>query len=152
MKILKEMGVNGIRTAHNMPAKELMELADQYGFLIVTEAFDMWERQKTEYDYARFFKEWAYRDVKSWVMRDRNHPSLFMWGIGNEVYDTHADERGQELTLMLKNYVEEFDPLQNAYVTFGSNYLRRETTRKAADLLKVEIGRASCRERGKPHV
>src|SRR5690625_5190260 len=137
LDILKEMGVNAIRTAHNMPAKELMHLADEMGFLVVTEAFDMWERQKTEYDYARVFKEWAYRDVKSWVERDRNHPSLFMWGIGNEVYDTHADERGQELTLMLKNYVEEFDPKQNAYVTFGSNYLPWENTRKAADLLKV---------------
>jgi len=136
-KILKQMGVNGIRTAHNMPAKELMDLADEFGFLVVSEAFDMWERPKTEHDYARFFKEWAYRDVKSWVKRDRNHPSLIMWGIGNEVYDTHADERGQELTQMLKDYVEEFDPKQNAYVTFGSNYLPWENTRKAADIIKV---------------
>lgn len=136
-KILKEMGVNGIRTAHNMPAKELMDLADEYGFLIVSEAFDMWERPKTTYDYARYFNEWAYRDVKSWVKRDRNHPSLIMWGIGNEVYDTHAGERGQELTQMLKDYVEEFDPKQNAFVTFGSNYLPWENTRKAADLIKL---------------
>ncbi|GAA4075457.1 glycoside hydrolase family 2 TIM barrel-domain containing protein [Amphibacillus indicireducens] len=136
-KILKQMGVNGIRTAHNMPAKELMDLADEFGFLVVSEAFDMWERPKTKYDYARFFKEWAYRDVKNWVKRDRNHPSLIMWGIGNEVYDTHADELGQELTQMLKDYVEEFDPKQNAYVTFGSNYLPWENTRKAADLIKI---------------
>src|SRR5699024_10551757 len=101
--ILKEMGVNAIRTAHNMPAKELMHLADEMGFLVVTEAFDMWERSKTTYDYARFFKEWAYHDVKSWVERDRNHPSLIMWSIGNEIYDTHADERGQELIEMLMN-------------------------------------------------
>src|SRR5690625_6496206 len=107
LEILKEMGVNAIRTAHNMPAKELMHLADEMGFLVVTEAFDMWERPKTTYDYARFFKEWAYRDVKSWVERDRNHPSLIMWSIGNEIYDTHADERGQELTEMLMNYVQD---------------------------------------------
>ena len=136
-KILKEMGVNGIRTAHNMPAKELMNLADEYGFLIVSEAFDMWERPKTTYDYARYFNEWAYRDVKSWVKRDHNHPSLMMWGIGNEVYDTHAGVRGQELTQMLKDYVETFDPKQNAFVTLGSNYLPWENTRKAADLIKV---------------
>lgn len=136
-QILKEMGVNAIRTAHNMPAKELMDLADEFGFLIVSEAFDMWERPKTEYDYARFFKDWAYRDVKSWVKRDRNHPSLIMWGIGNEVYDTHAGERGLEVTQMLKDYVEKFDPKQNAFVTFGSNYLPWENTRRAADLLKV---------------
>lgn len=99
------MGVNAVRTAHNMPAPELMDLADEMGLLVISEAFDMWERSKTTYDYARFFRQWAHKDVKSWVMRDRNHPSLIMWSIGNEIYDTHADERGQEITQMLKNYV-----------------------------------------------
>ena len=70
-----------------------MELADEMGLLIVSEAFDMWERPKTPYDYARYFREWVQRDVKSWVKRDRNHPSLIMWSIGNEIYDTHADAR-----------------------------------------------------------
>lgn len=135
--ILKNMGVNSIRTAHNMPAKELMEVADEMGFMVVTEAFDMWERPKTTYDYARFFKEWAYRDVKSWVKRDRNHPSLIMWGIGNEIYDTHADERGQELTKMLMKYVKEFDPKENAVVTIGSNYMPWENAQKCADIVKV---------------
>jgi len=135
--ILKEMGVNAIRTAHNMPAKELMHLADEMGFLVVTEAFDMWERSKTTYDYARFFKEWAYHDVKSWVERDRNHPSLIMWSIGNEIYDTHADERGQELIEMLMNYVHEFDPKENAVVTIGSNYMPWENAQKCADIVKV---------------
>ena len=71
--ILKDMGVNAIRTAHNMPAKEFMDLADEMGFLVVSEAFDMWERPKTKYDYARFFPEWMPADVRSWVRRDRNH-------------------------------------------------------------------------------
>ncbi|WP_026561659.1 glycoside hydrolase family 2 TIM barrel-domain containing protein [Bacillus sp. J37] len=137
LDILKEMGVNAIRTAHNMPAKELMELADEMGFLIVTEAFDMWERPKTPYDYARFFKKWAYHDVKSWVMRDRNHPSLLMWSIGNEIYDTHADERGQEITKLLIQYVKEFDPKQNASVTIGSNYMPWENAQKCADIVKI---------------
>ncbi|MBS4209341.1 glycoside hydrolase family 2 TIM barrel-domain containing protein [Bacillus sp. FJAT-50079] len=137
LEILKEMGVNAIRTAHNMPAKELMELTDEMGFLVVSEAFDMWERSKTTYDYARFFNEWALADVKSWVKRDRNHPSLLMWSIGNEVYDTHADERGQELTKMLISYVRKYDPKENAVITFGSNYLPWENTQKCADLLKV---------------
>lgn len=74
--ILQEMGVNAIRTSHNMPAPELMELADEMGLLICSEAFDMWKRSKTPYDYARFFGEWFNKDVKSWVRRDRNHPSL----------------------------------------------------------------------------
>ncbi|KRG15313.1 glycoside hydrolase [Virgibacillus soli] len=136
-EILKEMGVNAIRTAHNMPAKELMELADEMGFLVVSEAFDMWERPKTPYDYARFFPDWAERDVKSWVMRDRNHPSLLMWSIGNEIYDTHADDRGQEMTKMLMDYVNEYDPKRNAVVTIGSNYMPWENAQKCADLVKI---------------
>lgn len=135
--ILKEMGVNAIRTAHNMPAKELMDLADEMGMLIVSEAFDMWERTKTRYDYARFFEDWAHIDVKSWVMRDRNHPSLLMWSIGNEIYDTHADERGQEVTKMLMDYVEKYDPKGNASVTIGSNYMPWENAQKCADIVKV---------------
>ncbi|MCR2822870.1 glycoside hydrolase family 2 TIM barrel-domain containing protein [Lederbergia panacisoli] len=135
--VLKEMGVNSIRTAHNMPAKELMELADEMGLLIVSEAFDMWERPKTPYDYARFFKEWAQIDVKNWIMRDRNHPSLLMWSIGNEIYDTHADERGQEITKILTNTVRTYDPKENAVVTIGSNYMPWENAQKCADIVKV---------------
>lgn len=135
--LLKEMGVNAIRTAHNMPAKEFMELADEMGMLIVSEAFDMWERAKTPYDYARFFPEWAHTDVKSWVKRDRNHASLIMWSIGNEIYDTHADERGQEITRMLMDYVLEFDPKGNAGVTIGSNYMPWENAQKCADIVKL---------------
>jgi beta-galactosidase len=135
--ILKEMGVNAIRTAHNMPAPELMELADEMGMLVLSEAFDMWERSKTPFDYARFFKEWAHVDVKSWVMRDRNHPSLLMWSIGNEIYDTHANERGQEITKMLMDSVSKYDPKGNARVTIGSNYMPWENAQKCADIVKV---------------
>lgn len=135
--ILKEMGANAVRTAHNMPAKELMDLADEMGMLIVSEAFDMWERSKTTYDYARFFQDWAQRDVKSWVKRDRNHPSLIMWSIGNEIYDTHAGERGQEVTRMLMGEVLKYDPKQNASVTIGSNYMPWENAQKCADIVKV---------------
>ena len=136
-EILREMGVNAVRTAHNMPAPELMNLADEMGMLVMSEAFDMWERPKTTYDYARFFREWAHRDVKSWVMRDRNHPCLLLWSIGNEIYDTHADDRGQEITRMLRDYVLEFDPKGNAAVTIGSNYMPWENARKCADILKI---------------
>jgi len=137
MEILQAMGVNAIRTAHNMPAKELMHLADEMGMLIVSEAFDMWERPKTRYDYARFFQEWMAKDVRSWVRRDRNHPSLIMWSIGNEIYDTHADERGQEVTRMLMEEVLKHDPKQNGRVTIGSNYMPWENAQKCADIVKV---------------
>ncbi|WP_404455174.1 DUF4982 domain-containing protein [Virgibacillus necropolis] len=136
-EILKDMGVNAIRTAHNMPAAELMDLADEMGLLVVTEAFDMWERSKTPYDYARFFKDWAHIDVKNWVMRDRNHPSLLLWSIGNEIYDTHADERGQELTRMLMEFVQKYDPKENAGITIGSNYMPWENAQNCADLVKI---------------
>lgn len=135
--ILKEMGVNAIRTAHNMPAPELMELADEMGMLVVSEAFDMWERSKTTYDYARFFKDWAHTDVENWVRRDRNHPSLLMWSIGNEIYDTHAGERGQEVTKMLMDYVLKYDPKENGRITIGSNYMPWENAQKCADIVKV---------------
>ena len=97
-RILKEMGVNAVRCAHNMMAPGFMELADEMGILVVSEAFDMWEKPKTAYDYARFFREWSAKDVESWIKQDRNHPCVIMWSVGNEIYDTHAGERGQELT------------------------------------------------------
>lgn len=136
-RILRKMGVNAIRTSHNMPAPELMELADEMGFLVVDEAFDMWERSKTKYDYARFFREWVRKDTASWVRRDRNHPSLMLWSIGNEIYDTHADQRGQEITRMLMGYVREHDPAVNAPLTIGSNYMPWENARKCADIVKI---------------
>ncbi|ACT01178.1 glycoside hydrolase family 2 TIM barrel-domain containing protein [Paenibacillus sp. JDR-2] len=134
--LLQEMGVNAIRTAHNMPAVELMELADEMGVLIVSEAYDMWERAKTPYDFARFYKDWWKKDIASWVRRDRNHPSMLMWSIGNEIYDTHADERGQTLTVELRDKVHFHDPKGNAVVTIGSNYMPWENAQKCADLVQ----------------
>lgn len=137
LNILRTMGVNAIRTSHNMPAAELMELADEMGFLILSEAFDMWELPKTEYDYARFFRDWAAKDVAAWIRRDRNHPSIIGWSIGNEIYDTHAGERGQEITAMLRALVREHDPNGNGAVTIGSNYMQGENAQKCADIVKL---------------
>lgn len=134
---LKSMGVNAVRTTHNMPAVELLELADEMGILIVDEAFDMWEMSKTTYDYARFFKEWSARDVKSWICRDRNHPCVILWSIGNEIYDTHANEHGQEITRYLKEQVLLHDPYGHALPTIGSNFMQGENARKCADILKI---------------
>lgn len=133
---LRTMGVNAIRTSHNMPATEFMELADEMGFLVVAEAFDMWERNKTPHDYACFFKEWYRKDVASWIRRDRNHPSVILWSIGNEIYDTHADAHGQEITKYLTEAVRMHDLLVNAPVTIGSNYMPWENAQKCADLVK----------------
>ncbi|WP_162140150.1 glycoside hydrolase family 2 TIM barrel-domain containing protein [Haploplasma axanthum] len=133
---LKEMGVNAIRTAHYVPAPDFMELADEMGFLIVSDAFDMWERQKTQFDYSRFFKEHKAIDVKSWIKRDRNHVSLLMWSIGNEIYDTHVDESGLRITEELKQLVLQYDYLENAPITIGSNFMMGENAQRCTDLLK----------------
>ena len=135
--LMRSMGVNALRTSHNMPAVELMELADEMGFLVVSEAFDMWEMAKNPYDYARFFKDWMEKDVRSWIRRDRNHPSVIMWSIGNEIPDTHADAHGQEITHRLLNTVRQWDYRSVAPVTIGSNYMPWENAQKCADIVKV---------------
>lgn len=135
LTLLKTMGVNALRTSHNMPAKAAMHLCDEMGILVVSEAFDMWERSKTTYDYARFFPQWMARDVRSWIRRDRNHPSLILWSIGNEIYDTHASQRGQEVTVMLSQEVRRHDPKAHAPITIGSNYMPWENANKCADLV-----------------
>lgn len=137
LELLKEMGVNAIRTGHAMPAVGLMELADEMGLLVVDESFDCWTSCKTPYDYARFFPEWYKKDVAAWVRRDRNHPSLLMWCIGNEIYDTHAGPQGLETTRALMEEVRRHDPLGNGAVTLASNYMAWENTQRCADLLKI---------------
>ncbi len=135
--ILQKMGVNAVRLTHNMPASDLMELADEMGILIVSEAFDMWERTKTEYDYGRFFKDWYQKDVESWIRRDRNHPSIIMWSVGNEIYDTHVDESGQRIARALLLEVRKQDPKNHAPVTIGSNYMPWENAQKCADIIET---------------
>ncbi|MBQ5329987.1 MAG: DUF4982 domain-containing protein [Oscillospiraceae bacterium] len=134
---LREMGVNALRTSHNMPDPAVLRLCDEMGFIVVDEAFDMWEMSKTEYDYGRFFKEWADKDVCSWVRRDRNHPCIAAWSMGNEIYDTHAGDHGQEIVSRLIFLVRKHDPRKNAYVTVGSNYMEWENARKCADIIKL---------------
>lgn len=131
---LKTMGVNSIRTSHNMPAVELVELCDETGIVIIDEAFDMWEYHKTEHDYAEFFKDWYRRDVEAWIKRDRNHPCVIMWSIGNEIGDT-TNRRGFEVTAALAAEVRLHDPRRNAAVTIGSNHMRSDWAQKCAHLI-----------------
>ena len=85
--IMKDMGVNAIRCSHNPPAPELLNLCDSMGLLVMDEAFDSWLQGKTTYDYSLYFKTWAERDLRDMVLRDRNHPSIILWSIGNEVLE-----------------------------------------------------------------
>jgi len=108
LEILKEMGVNGIRTSHNPPAPELLELCDTMGFIVMDEAFDMWEKSKTEFDYANNWEKWHKNDLKDQIFRDRNHPSIFMWSIGNEIPEQWS-ERGAEIGRELSAIVKSLD-------------------------------------------
>lgn len=124
LEAMKKMGVNSLRTSHNPPAKQVMDLCDELGILVVDEAFDMWQQPKTPYDYARFFNEDVVADVASWVRRDRNHPSLLMWSIGNEIGDTNNQpEQAARVTQMLCENVRKHDPRGNGLTTIGSNYM-----------------------------
>ncbi|WP_228853335.1 glycoside hydrolase family 2 TIM barrel-domain containing protein [Aegicerativicinus sediminis] len=108
LEIMKEMGVNGIRTAHNPPAPKLLDLCDKMGFIVMDEAFDMWEKTKTTYDYANYWEEWHKKDLADFIKRDRNHPSIFIWSIGNEIPEQWSD-RGIEIAKELKSIVHELD-------------------------------------------
>jgi len=104
LQILKAMGCNAIRTSHNPPAPELLNLADKMGFIIMDEAFDCWEWGKVKYDYHLYFKEWHKRDLEDQILRDRNHPSVFIWSIGNEIpqqSDTSALRIAPELAAIV---------------------------------------------------
>ncbi len=106
------MGVNAIRTSHNPPAPELLDLCDRMGFIVMDEAFDMWKKKKTEFDYALDWDEWHVRDLEDMVLRDRNHPSVFIWSIGNEVMEQYDknDSSGIVIARELASIVRSLDP------------------------------------------
>ncbi|MDR2570439.1 MAG: DUF4982 domain-containing protein [Oscillospiraceae bacterium] len=136
--LLRGMGVNAIRTAHNPPAKVYMDLCDEMGFLVQSELTDIWKLPKTKYDYARFFDDWIERDVASWIRRDRNSPSVIMWSVGNEIYDTHADANiGSDILRQLSQLVLLHDPAKHAPVTLCSNFMLWENTQKCMDIIKL---------------
>jgi beta-galactosidase len=107
---LADMGVNAIRTSHNPPASELLELADKMGFLVMDEAFDVWVRRKTALDYHLLFPDWHEQDLRALLRRDRNHPSVIMWSIGNEVGEQGGGEKGAAIANELTRICHEEDP------------------------------------------
>ncbi len=138
LTLLKSMGVNALRTAHNPPAKIFMDLADEMGFLILSEILDIWLQPKNTYDYARFFDQWIEKDMASWIRRDRNHPSVILWSVGNEIPDTHNDlETGMKTLRRLMELAKKHDPKGHAPVTLCSNYMPWDNTQKCADIIKI---------------
>ncbi len=109
IKTMKEMGCDAIRTAHNMPSTMQMDLCDSLGMMVMAESFDMWIYPKCKNGYATFFKEWADRDIVNLVKHHRNHPSIIMWSIGNEIPEQWSDE-GREISRHLQGLCHEYDP------------------------------------------
>jgi beta-galactosidase len=109
LEILKAMGCNGIRTSHNPPAPELLELCDKMGFIVMDETFDMWRKSKTQYDYSLYWDEHHQRDLRDHILRDRNHPSIFFWSIGNEIVEQWGDSTGMAIALELSGIVRSID-------------------------------------------
>ena len=118
LEILKAMGCNSIRTSHNPPAPELLDLCDRMGFLVMDEAFDMWKKKKSSFDYSMYWDEWHQRDLEDLVRRDRNHPSVFMWSIGNEILE-QWDSSGVSMAQELATTVHRLDPYRP--ITSGCN-------------------------------
>jgi beta-galactosidase len=110
LELLREMGVNAIRLAHNPPAKELLELTDRMGFLVIDEIFDAWERKKTPHDFHLIFPDWHEPDMRAFIRRDRNNPSVIAWSIGNEVGEQYTDQQGAAIAKNLHDIVKEEDP------------------------------------------
>jgi beta-galactosidase len=110
LEILKDMGCNGIRTSHNPPAPELLELCDKMGFIVMDETFDMWKKKKSDFDYSMYWDEWHKRDLSDHIKRDRNHPSVFVWSIGNEIPEQWGDDTsGRVIARELAAIVRELD-------------------------------------------
>lgn len=122
LEILRDMGCNAIRLAHNPPAPELLDLLDRMGFLVIDEIFDCWERGKTPLDFHLIFSDWAEPDIRAFIRRDRNHPSIMAWSFGNEVGEQYTAESGAALAKRLHDIVHEEDNTRPA--TASMNYAK----------------------------
>ncbi len=118
LEIMKSVGCNAIRTSHNPPAPEFLDLCDRMGFLVMDESFDEWKRSKTMYGYGQFFDEWSERDLTDMIRRDRNHPSIILWSIGNEIPE-QDNTNAYEMSRRLTDICHKVDPTRP--VTSGCN-------------------------------
>lgn len=109
IELLKAAGFNAVRTAHNPPSRVFLDACDRLGLLVMNELFDGWAKAKTKHDYSTLFAEWWQRDVDAWVKRDRNHPSVIIWSIGNEMFE-RANADGQRIARELAERVRALDP------------------------------------------
>ncbi|WP_343671010.1 glycoside hydrolase family 2 TIM barrel-domain containing protein [Chitinophaga sp.] len=137
--LLKENGFNAIRTAHNPPSPRFLEVCDSLGMLVIDEAFDTWEDEKTPFDYSRYFRDHHTKDLESMIRRDRNHPAVIMWSIGNEIPE-RAEFRGVLITKELIATIQSLDTtrlITAAFNNFGRGSLKWEDADAPLALLDV---------------
>ncbi len=145
LEILREMGCNAIRMAHNPPAPELLELTDKMGFLVYDEAFDMWEMMKNPLDFHLIFPDWYEQDLRAMIRRDRNCPSVIIWSLGNEVGEQYTDREGADLARKLGNIIKEDDPTRP--ITSAINWASPEMPLPAEmDLISLNYQGEGIRE------
>jgi beta-galactosidase len=135
LQILKEMGCNAIRMSHNPPSPQLLAYADSMGFVVINEIFDEWMHGKTAAGYSNYFEEWYERDLENWIRRDRNHPSVIAWSIGNEVIEQWNDENGPKITKMLIDASRKHDDTRP--FTAGCNGIPNVNSNGMGDLLNL---------------
>lgn len=136
LEILKDMGCNAIRFSHNPPAPELLDLTDSMGFLVVDEIFDCWQKGKTPLDYHLLFNDWHEADLRAFIMRDRNHPSIIEWSFGNEVGEQYTDKDGAKIAKELCDIIKEEDNTRP--VTASMNYAKPDMPfPKFTDVLSI---------------
>ncbi len=137
LKELQRLGANAIRTAHNPPAPEFLDLADKMGFLVMDELFDQWTVAKNPADYHLYFNEWSKRDVRDTVRRDRNHPSIILWSAGNEIHDTPKPEIAIPILKGLVETFHENDPTRPVTQGLFRPNVSKDYDNGLADLLDV---------------
>jgi len=134
IRMMKEMGCDAIRTSHNMPSTMQMEVCDSMGMMVMAESFDMWLYKKCKNGYARFFREWAAKDITNLVLNHRNHPSIVMWSIGNEIPEQWSEE-GRQISIQLQGLCHSLDPTRP--VTQGMD--RAEAALKSGFAQAMEV-------------
>lgn len=137
LEVLRRFGANAIRTAHNPPAPEFLDLTDRMGFIVMDENFDVWTVKKREYDYHRYFDEWSHIDTRDMVRRDRNHPSVVIYSTGNEIHDTPKPDLAKRILAGLIEVFHREDPTRPVTQALFRPNVSRDYDNGLADMLDV---------------
>jgi len=138
LTVLKSLGVNAIRTAHNPPAPEFLNLCDRLGLLVMDEMFDVWTvRKYQDQDYSTYFREWWRTDLADTIRRDRNHPSIFIWSLGNEIHDNLASDQGKQQFTVMRDLAHELDPTRPVTMAILQPVQHKIFTSGFSDLMDV---------------